>query len=166
MRSTDPKEESRQDEHDMHVFFSFNSVDTAMHVKNKIPLADRCCAKRADGDQCTRRKRTDSDTYCGDFGALLCCYNKYSCWLEMQNFHLLHDMSAIDFLIHESFSAQSISTLHAVFAYNTLEAQGWTCEDLDEMVFQSQNVNAESADMNQWIEARETLESVLWGLPN
>tara|TARA_X000001036_G_scaffold439161_1_gene489249 strand:+ start:1074 stop:1565 length:492 start_codon:yes stop_codon:yes gene_type:complete len=34
-------------------------------VKNKIPLADRCCAKRADGDQCTRRKKTDNDTYCG-----------------------------------------------------------------------------------------------------
>tara|TARA_B100001758_G_scaffold171495_2_gene148435 strand:+ start:36397 stop:36888 length:492 start_codon:yes stop_codon:yes gene_type:complete len=34
-------------------------------VKNKIPLADRCCAKRADGDQCTRRKKTDNDAYCG-----------------------------------------------------------------------------------------------------
>ena len=34
-------------------------------IKNKIPLADRCCAKRADGDQCTRRKKTDQDNYCG-----------------------------------------------------------------------------------------------------
>ena len=26
-------------------------------VKNQIPLSDRCCAKRADGEQCTRRKK-------------------------------------------------------------------------------------------------------------
>ena len=34
-------------------------------VKNKIPLADRCCAKRADGAQCTRRKKNEQDNYCG-----------------------------------------------------------------------------------------------------
>ena len=34
-------------------------------VKNKIPLSDRCCAKRADGGQCTRRKKNDTDNYCG-----------------------------------------------------------------------------------------------------
>ena len=34
-------------------------------VKNKIPLGDRCCAKRADGGQCTRRKKNDQDNYCG-----------------------------------------------------------------------------------------------------
>lgn len=34
-------------------------------IKNKIPLADRCCAKRANGEQCTRRKKSDQDNYCG-----------------------------------------------------------------------------------------------------
>lgn len=34
-------------------------------IKNKIPLADRCCAKRANGEQCTRRKKSEQDNYCG-----------------------------------------------------------------------------------------------------
>jgi hypothetical protein len=34
-------------------------------IKNKIPLGDRCCAKRANGEQCTRRKKSDQDNYCG-----------------------------------------------------------------------------------------------------
>jgi hypothetical protein len=33
-------------------------------VKNHVPQYDRCTAKRADGCQCTRRKK-DSDNYCG-----------------------------------------------------------------------------------------------------
>jgi len=33
-------------------------------VKNHVPQYDRCSAKRADGCQCTRRKK-DSDNYCG-----------------------------------------------------------------------------------------------------
>jgi len=33
-------------------------------VKNTIPLHDRCCAKRASGEQCTRRKKEECD-YCG-----------------------------------------------------------------------------------------------------
>ena len=33
-------------------------------VKNTIPLHDRCCARRASGEQCTRRKKDDCD-YCG-----------------------------------------------------------------------------------------------------
>jgi hypothetical protein len=33
-------------------------------VKNDAPLCDRCTAKRADGNQCTRRKR-DVYNYCG-----------------------------------------------------------------------------------------------------
>ena len=33
-------------------------------VKNTIPLHDRCCAKRASGEQCTRRKKDVCD-YCG-----------------------------------------------------------------------------------------------------
>lgn len=33
-------------------------------VKNAVNLFDRCCAKRANGEQCTRRKRGD-DAYCG-----------------------------------------------------------------------------------------------------
>lgn len=33
-------------------------------TKNAIPLYDRCCAKRANGEQCTRKKKDDED-YCG-----------------------------------------------------------------------------------------------------
>lgn len=33
-------------------------------VKNHVPQYDRCTAKRADGCQCTRRKK-DNDQYCG-----------------------------------------------------------------------------------------------------
>ena len=33
-------------------------------VKNSIPSHIRCCAKRANGEQCTRRKKDDSD-FCG-----------------------------------------------------------------------------------------------------
>ena len=33
-------------------------------VKNAVVLSDRCCAKRANGEQCTRRKK-DEDKYCG-----------------------------------------------------------------------------------------------------
>jgi hypothetical protein len=45
---------------------SFNEEDFSKRkrVKNHIPEYDRCCAKRADGTQCTRRKKSD-DKYCG-----------------------------------------------------------------------------------------------------
>ena len=33
-------------------------------LKNSIPVTNRCTAKRANGDQCTRRRRDDSE-YCG-----------------------------------------------------------------------------------------------------
>lgn len=33
-------------------------------VKNSVPYCDRCGAKRANGEQCTRRKK-DGDEYCG-----------------------------------------------------------------------------------------------------
>jgi len=33
-------------------------------VKNYVPICDRCCANRASAEQCTRRKKGDSD-YCG-----------------------------------------------------------------------------------------------------
>jgi len=33
-------------------------------VKNVVHLSDRCCAKRASGEQCTRRKKIDCE-YCG-----------------------------------------------------------------------------------------------------
>ena len=33
-------------------------------VKNVVPSSIRCCAKRANGEQCTRRKK-DDDEYCG-----------------------------------------------------------------------------------------------------
>jgi len=33
-------------------------------VKNFVPIYDRCCAKRASGEQCTRRKK-EGESYCG-----------------------------------------------------------------------------------------------------
>ena len=33
-------------------------------VKNMVPVYERCCAKRANGQQCTRRKK-DEYQYCG-----------------------------------------------------------------------------------------------------
>jgi hypothetical protein len=33
-------------------------------VKNVVPIFDRCCAKRANSEQCTRRKRVEEE-YCG-----------------------------------------------------------------------------------------------------
>jgi len=33
-------------------------------VKNFVPIYDRCCAKRATGEQCTRRRKEHSE-YCG-----------------------------------------------------------------------------------------------------
>lgn len=33
-------------------------------VKSTVPIYDRCCAKRANGEQCTRRKKEDCQ-YCG-----------------------------------------------------------------------------------------------------
>jgi hypothetical protein len=34
-------------------------------VKNVVHLSDRCCAKRASGEQCTRRRKDDTSEYCG-----------------------------------------------------------------------------------------------------
>jgi len=34
-------------------------------VKNVVHLSDRCCAKRANGEQCTRRRKNDTTEYCG-----------------------------------------------------------------------------------------------------
>jgi hypothetical protein len=34
-------------------------------IKNSVHLADRCCAKRANGEQCTRRRKDDTTEYCG-----------------------------------------------------------------------------------------------------
>jgi hypothetical protein len=45
---------------------SFNKEDfmKRKRVKNFVPIFDRCCAKRATNEQCTRRKKDGSD-YCG-----------------------------------------------------------------------------------------------------
>jgi hypothetical protein len=45
---------------------SFNKEDfnKRKRVKNFVPIYTRCCAKRANGEQCTRRKKGDFD-YCG-----------------------------------------------------------------------------------------------------
>ena len=34
-------------------------------VKNVVHLADRCCAKRANNEQCTRRRKDQTSEYCG-----------------------------------------------------------------------------------------------------
>lgn len=34
-------------------------------VKNVVHLSDRCCAKRASGEQCTRRRKDETTEYCG-----------------------------------------------------------------------------------------------------
>jgi hypothetical protein len=34
-------------------------------VKNAVHLSDRCCAKRASGEQCTRRRKDATTEYCG-----------------------------------------------------------------------------------------------------
>ena len=34
-------------------------------VKNTVPLNERCCAKRASGEQCTRRKKDEDSDFCG-----------------------------------------------------------------------------------------------------
>jgi len=34
-------------------------------IKSIVKLSDRCCAKRANGEQCTRRRKDDSSEYCG-----------------------------------------------------------------------------------------------------
>ena len=34
-------------------------------VKNVVHLADRCCAKRANNEQCTRRRKDETSLYCG-----------------------------------------------------------------------------------------------------
>ena len=34
-------------------------------VKNVVHLADRCCAKRANNEQCTRRRKDETLLYCG-----------------------------------------------------------------------------------------------------
>lgn len=45
---------------------SFNKEDfqKRKRVKNFVPIYDRCCAKRASCEQCTRRKK-DGSEYCG-----------------------------------------------------------------------------------------------------
>jgi hypothetical protein len=45
---------------------SFNKEDfqKRKRIKNFVPIYDRCCAKRANNEQCTRRKKDESE-YCG-----------------------------------------------------------------------------------------------------
>lgn len=45
---------------------SFNKEDfqKRKRVKNFVPIYDRCCAKRANEEQCTRRRK-DGSEYCG-----------------------------------------------------------------------------------------------------
>ncbi len=45
---------------------SFNKEDfqKRKRVKNFVPIFDRCCAKRASNEQCTRRRK-DGSEYCG-----------------------------------------------------------------------------------------------------
>jgi hypothetical protein len=44
--------------------FSKEDFQKRKRVKNVVPFFDRCCAKRANNEQCTRRKK-DGIEYCG-----------------------------------------------------------------------------------------------------
>lgn len=44
--------------------FTKEDFQKRKRVKNFVPIFDRCCAKRASNEQCTRRKKDDSE-YCG-----------------------------------------------------------------------------------------------------
>ena len=44
--------------------FSKEDLQKRKRVKNFVPMFDRCCAKRANEEQCTRRKK-DGNEYCG-----------------------------------------------------------------------------------------------------
>ena len=44
--------------------FESDDFTKRKRVKNAVPLFERCCAKRANGQQCTRRKKDESQ-YCG-----------------------------------------------------------------------------------------------------
>lgn len=44
--------------------FAKEDFQKRKRVKNFVPIYDRCCAKRASGEQCTRRRKDDSE-YCG-----------------------------------------------------------------------------------------------------
>ena len=37
--------------------FSKEDFEKRRRIKNQVPIADRCTAKRANGEQCTRRKK-------------------------------------------------------------------------------------------------------------
>jgi hypothetical protein len=65
-------DDSRMDKVDLVTYvyeydkFEFNKEDflKRKRVKNMVPVYERCCAKRATGEQCTRRKKDDC-LYCG-----------------------------------------------------------------------------------------------------
>lgn len=44
--------------------FEKDDFQKRKRVKNVVPFFDRCCAKRASGEQCTRRKKIEIE-YCG-----------------------------------------------------------------------------------------------------
>jgi hypothetical protein len=44
--------------------FTKEDFQKRKRVKNFVPIYDRCCAKRASNEQCTRRRKEDSE-YCG-----------------------------------------------------------------------------------------------------
>jgi hypothetical protein len=47
-----------------HLSFDKEDFQKRKRVKNFVPICDRCCAKRATNEQCTRRKK-DGSEYCG-----------------------------------------------------------------------------------------------------
>jgi len=44
--------------------FTKEDFQKRKRIKNFVPIFDRCCAKRATSEQCTRRKK-DGSEYCG-----------------------------------------------------------------------------------------------------
>ena len=47
-----------------HLTIEKSDLQKRKRVKNVVPFCDRCKAKRANGEQCSRRKKNDSD-FCG-----------------------------------------------------------------------------------------------------
>jgi hypothetical protein len=46
------------------LLFTKEDFQKRKRIKNFVPIFDRCCAKRASNEQCTRRRKDDSE-YCG-----------------------------------------------------------------------------------------------------
>ena len=75
------------DNEDHNIKFHKEDFQKRKRSKNVIPLYERCIAKRASGEQCTRRKKNGCD-FCGTHhnntphGAVNCTYNTHKNTIE------------------------------------------------------------------------------------